>query len=136
MVVGEEVTVAIGLTGQAEGIHLPITTEEGFLDVFVKKSLHWWHIEKEGKITLCPLYFVKVIATDIAESPKDLPDALVEKEVEKFVTKTVGESYALWEQTGLDPFSLKGKYHKKYGEKREVDHIDFSLNVKVKVSDA
>ena len=132
---GEDVTVAIGLTGQADGIHLPITTEEGFMDVFVKKSLHWWHIEKKGKVTLYPFYFVKVIATDLTESPKDLPDALVEKEVKKYAQRVITESYTLGESKGLDPFSLKGKYHKKYGKKRQVDQMEFAVKIKVKVSD-
>ena len=131
----ENVTVAIGLTGQADGILLSITTEEGFMDVFVKKSLHWWHIEREGKITLYPLYFVKVIATDMTESPMDLPDETVEKAVEKYVKERITEALVTAKETGLDPFSLKGKYYKKYGGKA-VDDIDFDLKIKVKVSDA
>ena len=134
-VTDEEVTVAIGLTGQADGILLPIRTEEGFMDVFVKKSLHWWHIEKSGKVTLYPLYFVKVIATDIEESPKDLPDDLVKREVIKYSEKIISESYALGERTGLDPFSVEGKYHKKYGKKGDAA-IEFAVKVSVKVSDA
>ena len=131
----EEVTVAIGLTSEADGILLPITTEEGFMDVFVKKSMHLWHIEKEGKIVLRPLYCVKVIATDLEESPKDIPDETVEREVKKYVERVIMESYALAETKDLDPFSLKGKYHKKYGKKKE-PKIDFSLDIKVVVSDA
>ena len=132
----EEMTVAIGLTGEAEGIHLPITTSEGFMDVFIKKSLHWWHIEKEGKVTLLPLYFVKVIATDIAESPKDLPDEQVESEVKKYVEKVVTECHERGKSQGLDPLSLRGKYHKKYGEKNAPEDIEFALSITVKVSDA
>ena len=132
----EEVTVAIGLTGQADGIYLPITTEKGFMNVFVKKSLHWWHIEKRGTVTLCPFYFVKVIATNIAESPKDLPDEYVEQEIKKYVEKVITDSYALSESKGLDPFSLQGKYHKKYGENAQPEKMELRLKIKVKVSDA
>lgn len=131
----EEVTVAIGLTGEADGILLPITTEKGFMDVYIKKSMHLWHIEKEGKIVLRPLYMVKVIATDLEESPKDIPDEKVESEVKKYVEKVITESYALAETKARDPFSLKGKYIKKYGKKQDAE-IDFSLEIKVVVSDA
>ena len=106
------------------------------MDVLVKKSLHWWHIEREGKITLCPLYFVKVVATDIAESPKDIPDEEVENAVKECVSKKIEEASATQKETGLDPFSLKGKYYKKYGKKTKVDEIAFELNIAVKVSDA
>ena len=132
----EQVTAAIGLTGQAEGILLPIKTEDGFMDVFVKKSLEWWHIKKDGAVTLAPLYFVKVIATDLAESPKDLKDAFVEEEVKKYVVNLVTNSFALGEQLGLDPFSVKGKYYKKYGTKNKIEKCNLRLAVKVMVSDA
>lgn len=135
-VVGENVTAAIGLTGQADGIHLPIKTNDGFMDVFVKKSLEWWHIEKRGKVTLYPFYFVKVIATDLAESPMDLPNEFVEEQVKNYVTNSVKDSYALGESLGLDPFSVKGKYYKKYGAKNTIEKCDFDLMVKVKVGDA
>ena len=136
VVEGEDTTVAIGLTGEADGIRLPITTEEGFMDVFIKKSLHWWHIERDGSITLCPLYFVKVIATDITESPKDLPDELVEDEVKKYVERVVTDCCERGKSKGLDPLSLKGKYHKKYGKKAAPEKIELSLSITVKVSDA
>ena len=135
IVEGEDVTVAIGLTGQADGIRLPIKAEDGFMDVFIKKSLVWWHIEKQGKITLRPLYFVKVLATDLAENPKDIPDELVEREVKKYVEKVVTESYGLGESKGLDPLSLKGKYQKKYG-KTPPEQTELALEITVKVSDA
>ena len=133
---GEDVTVAIGLTGQAEGILLPIKTEKGFMDILIKKNLEWWHIEKSGKITLYPVYFVKVIATDLAESPKDLADKEVEVEVEKYVRNVIDKSFAFGKSTGLDPFSLKGKYYKKYGEKSKMENCELALKIKVKVSDA
>ena len=134
VVQSEDVTVAIGLTGQADGILLPVKTEHGFMDVFVKKSLEWWRVEKIGRITLSSVYFVKVIATDLAESPMALPDDLVETEVKRHVKKVIEESFAIGKQTGLDPFSLKGKYYKKYGKHREDCTLD--LKIKVKVSDA
>ena len=71
----------------------------------------------------------------LAESPKDIPDETVEYEVKKYVDRVITESYALAETKDLDPFSLKGKYHKKYGKKKDVE-IDFSLDIKVVVSDA
>lgn len=130
----EEVTAAIGLTKRADGMLLPIKTEEGFMDVFIKKSVPWWHIKKSGEFTFCPLYFAKVIATDLKESPKDLPDELVENEVKAYVEKVISNSFALGKRTGLDPLSLKGKYRKKYG--RDAEDCTLDLKVKVKVSDA
>ena len=130
----EEVTAAIGLTKRADGMLLPIKTEKGFMDVFVKKSVPWWHVQKSGKLVFCPLYFVKVIATDLAESPKALPDDVVESEVKNYVEKVISESFALGKQTELDPLSLKGKYRKKYG--RDAESYSLDLKIKVKVSDA
>lgn len=136
VVTDEKVTIAIGLTGQAEGILLPVKTEKGFMDVFVKKSLKWWKIEKGGKVTLCPLYFVKVTATDLAKSPKELKDELVEEEVKKYVEAVVSESFEEGKQRDLDPFSVKGKYIKKYGNKNKPDDFELALKIKVKVGDA
>ena len=133
---GEDLTAAIGLSGQAEGMLLSIECEEGFMDVHVKKSLDYWKIEKEGKVTLSAIYFVKVIAQDIAESPKDLADDFVAGKVKEEITKKIDEAYREYAAEGLDPFSIKGKYHKKYGEKREPPALDLALAVTVKMSDA
>ncbi|HCJ01368.1 MAG TPA: hypothetical protein DIC18_01125 [Clostridiales bacterium] len=132
----EKVTTAIGLTGQAEGMTLNIKNEKGFMDVFIKKSLEWWHMEKNGMVTLSVIYFVKVIATDLAESPKDLPDKTVESMVKEEVRSLVMTTREQTLQTGKDPFSLLGKYHKKYGEKAEAQNLDLRLKIKVKLSDA
>ena len=132
----EDTTRAIGLTGQAEGMLLSVEKEDGFLDVYVKKSLEWWHIEKSGEITLSSLYFVKVIATDLAESPKDLPDSLVSERVEEYIRKNVTDCDRDARTRGLDPYSLKGKYHKKYGEKEEAPEPTLDLKIKIKVGDA
>ena len=135
-VTDEDVTVAIGLTGQAEGILLPVKTEEGFMDVFVKKNLKWWRIEKSGKLTFCPLYVVKVTATDLAKSPKDLKEEFVEEQVKKHVERLVSECFERGKQLGLDPLSVKGKYIKKYGNKNKPETFELALKIKVKVSDA
>lgn len=132
----EEVTVAIGLSGQAEGILLPVKTENGFMDVLVKKSLTWWHIEKSGRVALCPLYFVKVVATDLAESPAELKDEFVEEKVKQYVEKVVSDAFLHGKATGLDPFSVKGKYYKKYGTKNKPADCKLALKIKVKVGDA
>ena len=133
---GEDMTVAIGLTGQAEGMLLPVKTSEGFMDVLIKKSLEWWHIEKSGKITLSALYFVKVIATDVAESPKELKEEFVSESVKSYVSKMLIDCYREGTENGLDPFSLKGKYLKKYGNKKEPPAMSLDLKIKVKLSDA
>lgn len=131
----EDLTLALGLTGQAEGMLLPIKTAEGFMDVFVKKSLDLWHIERSGEVTLAVIYFVKIIATDLAESPKDLKDSFVEEEVKRYVRKTVLENYEKGKQRRLDPYSLSGKYRKKYG-KKETPQTSLRLKITVKMSDA
>ena len=133
---GEETTVAIGLTGQAEGMLLTVKKEEGFLDVLIKKSLEWWHIEKDGKVTLSVLYFVKVIATDLKENPNELPDSLVEQAVSDKIRETVLSCEKKAREKGFDLYSLEGKYHKKYGEKREPTALALDLKIKVKVGDA
>ena len=104
--------------------------------MFIKKSLEWWHIEKNGKVTLAVIYFVKVIATDLAETPKDLPDEEVEKMVKGYVREVVMTTRQESMQKGKDPYSLLGKYHKKYGEKAEAQNLDLRLKIKVKMSDA
>lgn len=131
----EETTVAIGLTGQTEGMLLPIRTEEGFMDVFVKKSLHLWHIEKSGAVTLSALYFVKVIATDVKESPNDLPETFVAENVADYARRTILSAYARGAESGRDPYSLKGKYHKKYGDKKEPSETTLQVKIAVKTSD-
>jgi len=133
---GEDLTVAIALTGQAEGMLLSVQSEEGFMDVYIKKSLEWWHVEKDGSVTLSLLYFVKVIAQDIAESPKDLTNEYVESKVKKTIKEKIDTIYRRFKGTGIDPFSLEGKYHKKFGEKREPQALRLDLKIKVKVSDA
>ena len=132
----EDITVAIGLTEQAEGMLLPIKTAEGFLDVFVKKSLEWWHVEKSGEVTLSVVYFVKTIATDLAESPKALKDAFVQNEVKKYVKTKLLNGYERGNELGLDLYSLSGKYKKKYGEKTKTPQTALRLKIAVKLSDA
>lgn len=131
----EQMTVALGLTGQAEGMLLPVKTQEGSMDVFVKKSFEWWHIEKSGKVTLSVLYFVKVIATDLKESPKDLAEDFVQGEVARYVQTTLTEGYERGKELGLDPYSLLGKYHKKYGEKTSPQELSLLFRISIKLSD-
>ena len=132
----EETTVAIGLTGQSEGMLLPIQAEGGKMDVLIKKSLHWWHIEKSGAVTLSALFFVKVVATDLAEGPEDLKDDFVTDNVKKYVEKTILSAYEQGKTKGIDPYSLKGKYHKKFGDKKEPSEMTLTLKLAVKTSDA
>ena len=136
VVEGETVTTAIGLTGQAEGILLPIKTEEGFMDVLIEKSFDLWHVEKSGDVTLSVLYLVKVVATDLAESPTELKDDFVEPLVESHAENVLIQGYEQGRLLGRDPYSLKGKYHKKYGNKREPEKQELRLKIKAKVSDA
>ena len=132
----EEMTLAIGLTGPAEGILLPIDTERGAMDVLIKRSFEWWHLEQSGEVTLSLLYFVKVIATDIAESPSDLEDDFVERAVESRAKEVLTKGFLQGSAQGTDPYSLKGKYHKKYGDKRDPERTALNLKIKVKVGDA
>ena len=136
VVTEEKMTVALSLTGQAEGMLLPVKCEQGSMDVYVKRSLEWWHIEKSGKVTLSVLYFVKVIATDLAESPKDLADDYVTREVKRYVQSTLTGGYEEGKSLGLDPYSLLGKYHKKYGEDTSPQELTPIFRIAVKVSDA
>ena len=131
----EETTVAIGLTGQTEGMLLPIKTSDGYLDVYVKKSMHLWHIEKNGAVTLSALYFVKVISTDLAENPKDLPREFVAGEVETYARQTILSAHERGTKKGLDPYSLNGKYHKKYGEEKEPSETTLRVKIAVKTGD-
>lgn len=131
----EETTVAIGLTGQTEGMLLPIRTEGGFLDVLVKKSMHLWHIERSGAVTLSALYFVKVVATDLGESPKDLSEEFVSQTVERYARETILSAYMRGVEKGRDPYSLKGKYHKKYGEEKEPSETTLRVKIAVKTGD-
>ena len=132
----EELTAAIGLSGQAEGMNLSVKCDEGSMDVHVKKSLDYWKIEKDGTVTLSAIYFVKVIAQNIAESPKDLSKDFVTEKVKEEITEKIERSYRRYTAEGLDPFSLEGKYHKKYGNKREPPALDLKLRITVKTSDA
>lgn len=132
----EDLTAAIGLSRQAEGMLLPIRCEEGAMDVYIKKSLDYWKIEKDGTVTLAAIYFVKVIAQDIAESPKDLEDDFVTDKVKEEISKKIDDAYRKYAAKNLDPFSLKGKYHKKYGEKKDPPALDLKLGITVKMSDA
>ena len=132
---GEKVTVALGLTGQTEGMMLPIRTAEGSMDVLVKRSLHWWHLEKSGEVTLSALYFVKVIATDLAPSPADLKEDFVANAVRDYAKKTIRAGYEQGMREGKDPYSLKGKYHKKFGDKKEPPKTTLHLKITVKTSD-
>ena len=130
----EETTVAIGLTGQTEGMLLSIRRTDGFMDVFVKKSLHWWHVERSGAVTLYATYFVNVVATDLAESPADLPKPLVAEAVENYARRTILAAYESGRAKGCDPYSLKGKYHKKYGDEKEPSETALTVKIRVKTS--
>ena len=136
VVAGEDVTAAIGLSGQAEGMLLPIRTDEGFMDVNIKRSEAWWKIDKSGKISLCSIYFVNIITQSVAESAKDIPDAFVVSHVKKYIRETMTKAYLGERELGLDIFSLAGKYHKKFGEKREPQGLSLDLKLAVRLGDA
>ena len=136
VVTGEEVTAAIGLSAQAEGMLLPIKTEQGFMDVNVKRSLAWWKIERSGKVSLCALYFVNVITQSVKESAKDIPDSFVIEHTKKYIRETITSAYLAQTEKGLYIYSLAGKYHKKFGEKREPKRLSLDLRLTVRLGDA
>ena len=136
VITGENVTAAIGLSAQAEGMLLPIKTDEGFMDVNVKRSLTWWRIERSGKISLCCLYFVNVVTQSVKKSAKEIPDAFVIEHTKKYIRGIMENAYFEEAEKGLDIYSLAGKYHKKFGEKREPQRLSLDLKLTVRLGDA
>lgn len=136
IVTSEKTTAALGLSKQAEGMVLPIKTEKGFMDVNVKRSVTYWKIEKSGKISLCALYFVNVITQSVAKSAKDIPDDFVISHAKTYIRETMIGAYEEQKAVGLDLFSMDGKYHKKYGEKREPRELSLDLKITVRLGDA
>jgi len=136
IVTDEKVTDALGLTSQPDGMFLPIKTAEGNMDVQIKKSLMWWSVGEDGCVTFRATYFVGVLAQNIAESASDLTDDYVTETVKEHISDILTSVRAEYESSEADPYSLQGKYHKKFGEKKEPESIAFRLKLTIKRSDA
>ena len=136
LIAGEEVTEALGLTSEPDGMFLPVKTAEGTMDVQIHKSLLWWSVGRDGVITFRATYFVGVLAQNIAESASDLADEYVTEAVERHITEILSSVREEYPTPDRDPYSLQGKYHKKFGEKKEPENLVFRLKLTVKRSDA
>lgn len=132
---GKGLTEALTLTTSPDGmlLHIP-TDEDASLDVNVKKCLRHWKIAEDGTVTFRAVYFVNVLAENVTESLSDLPNDYVEKHTGDYIEKCIAAG--LISESELDPYSLEGKYHKKYGEKKEPKKISLRLEVSIKRSDA
>ena len=130
------VTEAIALTSAKGGMQLSVRTEDGTMDVNVKRSLRCWHVDESGEVTFRAVYFVSVVAENVTKDMTGLSDEYVTKNVKEYVEKIVGESYRATSERDVDALSLLGKYHKKFGEKKEPEKTSLRLDVTVKRSDA
>ncbi|MBP5404552.1 MAG: hypothetical protein J6Y74_01195 [Clostridia bacterium] len=132
---GKALTEALALITSPDGMLLHISAEEeGSLDVNIKKCLRHWKIAEDGSVTFRAVYFVNLVAESVTENLSDLPSDYVEKRAKDHIEKSI--ETGLTSESGLDPYSLEGKYHKKYGEKKEPQAISLRLDVSVKRSDA
>ena len=117
-------------------MQLSVRTEDGTMDVNVKRSLRCWHVDKSGEVTFRAVYFVSVVAENVTKDMTGLSDEYVTKNVKEYVEKIVGESYRATSERDVDALSLLGKYHKKFGDKKEPEKTSLRLDVTVKRSDA
>jgi len=132
----KEVTEALALTSAKGGMLLSVKTEDGSMDVNVKRTLRYWHIEKDGTVTYRAVYFVSVIAENVTADMTKVSDDYVTEHVAEHIRKTIKDSYEKTAAAHTDALSLEGKYHKKYGMKKEPEAITLRLDVTVKRSDA
>jgi len=135
VVESETITEAISLTSSKGGMMISVRTEEGTLDVNVKRSLRYWSIAEDGVITFRAVYFVSVVAENVTRDMTEISNEYVTKEVEKHIRSTLESSYAIVAPDKIDPFSLEGKFHKKFGTKKEPENLSLRLDVTVKRSD-
>ena len=132
----KEVTEALALTTAKGGMLLSVETEEGCMDVNVKRILRHWHIEEKGTVTYQAVYFVSVTAENVTADMTEVSDAYVTEHVAEYIRKRIENSYAKTAASKVDAFSVEGKYHKKYGKKKEPKALSLRLDVTVKRSDA
>lgn len=135
-VTSETVTAALGLAAQAEGLVMEIDTDKGHMDVNIKRSLDCWKIDKSGKVSLCALYFINVITQSISKDDSSLSESFVTESAKKFIKEKIRAAEETGRALGLDVFSLRGKYHKKFGEKKEPRDLSLDLKITVRLSDA
>ncbi|MBQ9370508.1 MAG: hypothetical protein IJU10_05515 [Clostridia bacterium] len=136
IVAEKEVTEALVLTTAKGGMLLSVNTEDGTLDVNVKRILRYWHIEEDGTVTYRAVHFVSVIAENVTEDMTEVSDDYVTKHVAAHIRETIEKSYGETLAQEVDALSLDGKYHKKYGDKKEPKALRLRLDVTVKRSDA
>jgi len=136
IVESEDVTEALSLTAAKGGMLLSVQTENGSMDVNVKRILRYWHIEESGEVTYHAVHFVSVIAENVTKDMTEISDDYVTEHVTEYIREKIETSYALTAAEQTDALSLMGKYHKKFGSKKEPKALSLRLDISVKRSDA
>ena len=132
----KDVTEAMALTSAKGSMEISVRTEDGTMDVNVKRSLRYWHVDEDGTVTFRAIYFVSVIAENVTADMTKVSDDYVTTHVKEYIEKTIENSRLRTAAQHTDALSLSGKYHKKYGKKKEPKAISLRLDITVKRSDA
>ena len=128
-----DATTAMALTEQPEGISLSVRTEEGAMDLSIKKALRFWHIEKDGGVTFKATYYVSLTAQNIVKDAADLEDEYITAHVKEHIESLLKAAHEDYPDT--DPYSVKGRYYKKYGKRSLPEKLSFRTEISVKRSD-